>query len=313
MIRECSSCGEQEDQYGGIACGCMTVRVRVRAEPHVLYTPGDFTNAEYESGSGLARMVIDGGLEVCKKCGAGEAELTDYRTCTAYRERTQQRFFYTNAQRLIDGLDARKPFILMPHYLDRLILHFDRPDDWLVLTTSAAIRGLLRSRLRNPSGARVETFQKVTQDGALAKNVLMLGSSRIGHAQTKFHRLLRSHQTRQTVELAICVDSALPPMLKLFPTALALGLARKTYGHYSDFMEQHFYMSNVHGNLVPVRERHGAARSAYEAFLGMTDTRFAKDPFTGETNLPKPRIKIPLTGDTRDMVEAIAANMETLR
>ena len=42
---------------------------------HVLYTAADFTNEEIERGGALVNAVIDGGLGVCKKCGAAEIEL----------------------------------------------------------------------------------------------------------------------------------------------------------------------------------------------------------------------------------------------
>lgn len=42
---------------------------------HELYVAKDFTNEEVDRGNALAKAVIDGGLSICKKCGAGEAEL----------------------------------------------------------------------------------------------------------------------------------------------------------------------------------------------------------------------------------------------
>lgn len=52
---------------------------------HILYEPKDFTQAEHERRNVLAVMVIDGGLGVCKQCGAAERELDDWPTCEAYR------------------------------------------------------------------------------------------------------------------------------------------------------------------------------------------------------------------------------------
>jgi len=42
---------------------------------HDLYEPSDFTQEEIERDNQLARLVIDGGLGICKKCGASEIEL----------------------------------------------------------------------------------------------------------------------------------------------------------------------------------------------------------------------------------------------
>lgn len=42
---------------------------------HELYTLADFSIAEVSSGSELAKRVIDGGLDICKKCGGAESEL----------------------------------------------------------------------------------------------------------------------------------------------------------------------------------------------------------------------------------------------
>lgn len=52
---------------------------------HELYEPKDFTNEEYQRRNVLAVMVIDGGLGVCKRCGATEIELETWVTCQAYR------------------------------------------------------------------------------------------------------------------------------------------------------------------------------------------------------------------------------------
>jgi hypothetical protein len=53
---------------------------------HELYGPGDFTAEELlYSRNLLAVLVVDGGLSVCKRCGAAEAELDDHPTCEAYR------------------------------------------------------------------------------------------------------------------------------------------------------------------------------------------------------------------------------------
>ena len=52
---------------------------------HELYQPKDFTAEEYARGNRLAKMVIDGGLGICKKCGAAEAQLDDHPTCEEHR------------------------------------------------------------------------------------------------------------------------------------------------------------------------------------------------------------------------------------
>lgn len=54
---------------------------------HALYKPSDFTDQEYYEGNGLAKMVIDGGLGICKNCGACEIELDQYPSCADFRDR----------------------------------------------------------------------------------------------------------------------------------------------------------------------------------------------------------------------------------
>lgn len=44
---------------------------------HVLYDASDFTDEEYYSGNTIAVLVIDGGLSVCKLCGAAESQLDE--------------------------------------------------------------------------------------------------------------------------------------------------------------------------------------------------------------------------------------------
>lgn len=57
---------------------------------HELYEPKDFTSDEYARRNVLAVMVIDGGLGVCKKCGAAEIELETWVTCQAYRAHSRE-------------------------------------------------------------------------------------------------------------------------------------------------------------------------------------------------------------------------------
>lgn len=61
----------------------------VSLNQHVLYKPADFTEEEYKRRNQLAVMVIDGGLGICKRCGAGEIELETWVTCETYRARNK--------------------------------------------------------------------------------------------------------------------------------------------------------------------------------------------------------------------------------
>lgn len=55
-----------------------------KAHPgHDLYGPEDFTQEELDNRQ-LARLVVLGGLGICKRCKAAECELDDYPTCAAY-------------------------------------------------------------------------------------------------------------------------------------------------------------------------------------------------------------------------------------
>lgn len=65
----------------------LPIITKLPGRSHTLCQPGDFTNQEYFEDIGVARLVIDGGLGICKNCGAGESELEDYQTCDAYRGR----------------------------------------------------------------------------------------------------------------------------------------------------------------------------------------------------------------------------------
>lgn len=48
---------------------------------HVFYTPSNFTTEEIDRRNLLAIAVVEGGLKICKKCGAAEAELSKFATC----------------------------------------------------------------------------------------------------------------------------------------------------------------------------------------------------------------------------------------
>lgn len=52
---------------------------------HTLYESSDFTDEEYARRNQLAVMVIDGGLGVCKNCGACERELDE--SCKVRQQR----------------------------------------------------------------------------------------------------------------------------------------------------------------------------------------------------------------------------------
>jgi hypothetical protein len=53
---------------------------------HTLYTPADFTSEQCCPIDGLqiARLVVEGGLGICKKCGAAEIQLDEFRTCEEF-------------------------------------------------------------------------------------------------------------------------------------------------------------------------------------------------------------------------------------
>lgn len=53
---------------------------------HNLYKPKDFTAEQIDRREKVAIMVVEGGLEICKDCGAGEMDLDGYDTCEEYRE-----------------------------------------------------------------------------------------------------------------------------------------------------------------------------------------------------------------------------------
>ena len=52
---------------------------------HTLYEPSDFTTEELDRRNALAVAVCEGGLGVCKVCGATEAELNNHPNCASYR------------------------------------------------------------------------------------------------------------------------------------------------------------------------------------------------------------------------------------
>ena len=56
---------------------------------HVMYTRADFTDEELENNN-LARMVVEGGLDICKLCGGGESDLLNNSTCEDVRTARKQ-------------------------------------------------------------------------------------------------------------------------------------------------------------------------------------------------------------------------------
>lgn len=77
---------------GWCRTGSAVFRGTGDAMNHVLYTPADFTAEEIDRRNRLAVVVIDGGLSICKICGAAESELQDWLTCEKYRKRHQCSF-----------------------------------------------------------------------------------------------------------------------------------------------------------------------------------------------------------------------------
>ena len=53
---------------------------------HILYRADDFTHEEIERKNKLAVAVIEGGLSVCKRCGAVESDVFDFGTCKEYTD-----------------------------------------------------------------------------------------------------------------------------------------------------------------------------------------------------------------------------------
>lgn len=55
-----------------------------RHSGHKLYAEKDFNQAERDSRNALYVVVVEGGLDVCKQCGAAESELDDFPACRYY-------------------------------------------------------------------------------------------------------------------------------------------------------------------------------------------------------------------------------------
>lgn len=61
---------------------------------HTFYTAKDFTKEEITNQNVLAMNVIEGGLEICKNCGAAEADLLNLHTCEEYKAWSRKNRMY---------------------------------------------------------------------------------------------------------------------------------------------------------------------------------------------------------------------------
>lgn len=87
--------------------------------PHEFYTSEDFTNEEYEFSNVIAKMVIDGGLQICKKCGAAEIELEQYETCEAFHNRPHGELHNWRREKLNPALRSKVEYYTGQVYNDR--------------------------------------------------------------------------------------------------------------------------------------------------------------------------------------------------
>lgn len=253
---------------------------------HTLYKPADFTNEEHERSS-LARAVIDGGLGVCKQCGAGEIELDEFATCREYndhnralreKEEAKRRgLYWIDLQDLLEDADRERPYVFLDHAADRLMLQVNEPESVCVLTTSAHLRDVLATKARNPSGVTVMTTDMARVRGIPAANVILLGHTRLGSMRNKFHRMIRSHRLRSKGRV-ICVDSRVPDGIKRYAVAAALGRAQGLFGPYHDFVHRNFRVDHF-GFRPTIQEfKPGADGRTGREFLEMCDQRFAGIP-----------------------------------
>lgn len=58
---------------------------------HELYKPEDFNSEERQRRNRLYVMVVEGGLAICKRCGAAEVEIETWPTCAGYRAAQKNR------------------------------------------------------------------------------------------------------------------------------------------------------------------------------------------------------------------------------
>jgi len=253
---------------------------------HTLYTTADFTNEEYERSS-LAKMVIDGGLGICMKCGAGESELDEFATCREYndhnralrqREEAERRgLYWIDLQDLLEDADPTRPFLLIDHAADRLMLQVNEPDKVCVLTTSAHLRDVLAAPGRNPSGVEVLTTDMARSRGLPNKALVLLGHTRIGSLRNRFYRMVRFHQQKRG-KPTLCIDSGIPPGLKRYAVASALGQASAIFGHYRNFIHRYFDVTDLPGRFWVGDFKPGADVSTAIKFFAMCDERFAGPP-----------------------------------
>ncbi|MFU1607355.1 hypothetical protein ACM25O_13300 [Sulfitobacter pontiacus] len=253
---------------------------------HTLYKSADFSNEEYERG-GIAKMVIDGGLGICKSCGAGEAELDEFATCRDYnqhrkaeREREQAKSrgqFWVQLQDILDSFDPERPYILLEHAADRLALTVTDPSRLCILTPSAHLRDVLATPARNPGRIKVMTAQMAVQQGLPDGDIVLLGHSRIGNSRNKIHRLIRHHQAARRGR-AICIDRAIPGGISRYMVAAALGRARAVFGGYHDFMDRNFIVAQYGCVPVPGDFRAGKEAATAVEFMGLVNDRFAGMP-----------------------------------
>ena len=85
----------------------------ITSHPHILFTSKDFTSKEYSRGNIIAKSVIDGGLKICKCCGAAEVDLEKYPSCQSFREyvRTER---LARTIRLASDLSKTSPWTACP-------------------------------------------------------------------------------------------------------------------------------------------------------------------------------------------------------
>jgi hypothetical protein len=178
-------------------------------------------------------------------------------------------------QTMLDGSTPERPFFLLPFYADRLVLRVADPDDWCVIAPSRRLVNLMAHPDRNPSGLPVSTNHYAVKNGLPRPNVVVLGIEGIGSFGSKAHRMIRGTQWPRNARRAIVVYDQVPPPLKLFPTASALGQARRVYGDYERFLIDHFHVLNKPGfGVIPKTPKPGKAAAAKIHFFRMCDRRF---------------------------------------
>jgi hypothetical protein len=182
------------------------------------------------------------------------------------------------AQRLIDGLHPERPFVCADHYLDRLILDFDHPEHWLVVTPSAFVRDYLmnpeknfRGVDHNPSRVEVLTWTKLVYNREqIDRNVLALGVGPLG-GNTKAAKLaLRRKMGRSLV----IIDQHVPNANQCWTVARVL---RTTAPGYDPTMNDHLartrHFREFGRRSVPVEFKPGMEFEVQKQFLAACDAR----------------------------------------